>query len=160
MNGWNEGELRRALGPLQYLAQRTGLAVLVVAHLNKSVGTGALYRVAGSIGLVGAARSVLFFARDPDDENARLLAHTGNLKPAPVLRYRIEEVKLGIEDDGPPIEIPRLVLAGEAPEHDLASLASAAGGKRDVGEAVVTPRMNAAAWLTIAYSSSRKFLTR
>ena len=153
VNGWNEGELRRALGPLQYLAQRTGLAVLVVAHLNKSVGTGALYRVAGSIGLVGAARSVLFFARDPDDENARLLAHTGNLKPAPVLRYRIEEVKLGIEDDGPPIEIPRLVLAGEAPEHDLASLASAAGGKHDAREAVVTPRMNAAAWLTIALSN-------
>ena len=81
VNGWNESELRRALR-VQYLAQRTGLAVLVVAHLNKAVGAGALYRVAGSIGLVGAARSVLFFARDPADENARLLAHTGNLKPA------------------------------------------------------------------------------
>ena len=70
-----------------------------------------------------------------------------------MLRYRIEEVKLGIEDGGPPIEIPRLVLVGEAPEHDLASLASTAGGKDDVREPVVTPRMNAAAWLTIALSN-------
>ena len=150
VNGWNEGELRRALGPVQYLAQRTGLAVLAVAHLNKAVGAGALYRVAGSIGLVGAARSVLFFARDPDDDQARLLAHTGNLKPAPVLRYRVEEVTLGLEDDGPPIEIPRLVLEGEAPEHTLAALASSAGAKEASSEPLVTPRMGAMAWLAIA----------
>src|SRR4051812_39128797 len=37
------------------------------AHLNKSPGGNALYRVGGSIGLVGAARSLLAFGRDPDD---------------------------------------------------------------------------------------------
>jgi hypothetical protein len=130
VNTWNEGEVRRALGPLQYLAQRYGLAVLVIAHLNKAIGASALYRIAGSIGLAGASRSVLFFTRDPDDldGDTRLLAHEGNVKRRPTLRYRVAEILLDAEDGGPPLETSRLELVGEC-DYSVSDLGSQAGGR-------------------------------
>ena len=67
VNSWRDQSVRRALAPLHRLAEEHGCAVIVVAHLNKAAGTEALYRVGGSIGLGGAARSALLFARNPND---------------------------------------------------------------------------------------------
>jgi hypothetical protein len=76
------------------MAERIGAAVLIVRHLNKSEGNNPLYRGGGSIGFVGAARSGLLAALDPDDEsgNSRVLAATkSNLGPRPAsLKYSIE----------------------------------------------------------------------
>jgi len=58
---------RLALAPLTRMAEEHECAVLVVVHLNKQRGGDPLYRIGGSIGQVGAARSVLSFGRDPDD---------------------------------------------------------------------------------------------
>jgi len=86
--------VRRALGPLHALAERTSTAVVGIAHLNKSMSSDALTRLSGSIGFGAAARSVLLLATDParDDSPDRLLAHVkSNVGPhAPTLRFRLE----------------------------------------------------------------------
>jgi len=91
VNAHRDQDVRRALAPLAALADRTGAAVLVVRHLNKAPGSNALYRGGGSIGIAGAARSVLLVARDPEDEERRVLAPVkSNLGPlAPSLGFRL-----------------------------------------------------------------------
>jgi len=77
INSHRDQDCRRALLPLKIIAERTGAAVLVVRHLNKAVAGGnPLYRGGGSIGIIGAARSGLLVARDPDNEDRRVLAST------------------------------------------------------------------------------------
>jgi hypothetical protein len=70
--------VRRALAPTAALAERTGAAVLIVRHLNKSAGGNSLYRGGGSIGIIGAARSGLVVAKDPEDPERRILASNKN----------------------------------------------------------------------------------
>src|SRR5215218_10051098 len=48
-------DVRRVLASMAYMAARTGAAVLIVRHMNKSGGSSPLYRGGGSIGIVGAA---------------------------------------------------------------------------------------------------------
>jgi hypothetical protein len=83
-------DVRRVLASLGYMAARTGAAVVIVRHMNKGAGS-ALYRGSGSIGIVGAARSGLLVAPDPDDEGRRILAMTkSNLAKMPeALAYRL-----------------------------------------------------------------------
>jgi hypothetical protein len=69
----NDAQIRRALTPLSKMAERTGAAVLVVMHLNQATLQPALYRVQGSIGYVGAARSVLLVVADKEEPGRRLL---------------------------------------------------------------------------------------
>lgn len=73
-DSYKDQHIRRALAPLARLAEGTGVAVVVVRHLNKSQGGNALYRGGGSIGIVGAARSGLLVAKHPEDEGRRVLA--------------------------------------------------------------------------------------
>jgi hypothetical protein len=68
-----DARVRQALTPLAKMAERTGAAVLVVMHLNKDSLKSALYRVQGSIGYVGAARSVLLVVRDKGNPTRRVL---------------------------------------------------------------------------------------
>jgi len=100
-------DIRRALAPLAALAARTGVAVLVVRHLNKSSGGNPLYRGGGSIGIIGAARSGLLVALDPNDPDGgrRILAVTkANLAALPpALAFHVET-----QDD-----VPRIVWEGE-----------------------------------------------
>jgi hypothetical protein len=69
-------DCRRALYPLAVMAQEMGTAIVVIRHLNKATGGNPLYRGGGSIGIIGAARSGLLVARDPDNPDRRVLAST------------------------------------------------------------------------------------
>lgn len=91
-NSYRDQDVRRALGPLAQMADETGCAVLVIRHLNKAQGGPAIYRGGGSIGIAGAARSVLVVGADQDDEALRHLAVTkSNLAArADTLTYRLE----------------------------------------------------------------------
>jgi AAA domain len=84
-------DIRRVLSRLAALAVRTGCTVLLLRHLNKVSGRDPLYRGGGSIGIVGAARSGLLVAPDPDDPERRVLASVkSNLGAAPdSLTYRL-----------------------------------------------------------------------
>ncbi len=89
----HDNDVRRALAPLAKMAKRTGAAVIVLRHLNKSGGGKAMYRGGGSIGIGGQARSILLAGLDPNDEGARrrVLAVTAcNLAVlAPSLTYEL-----------------------------------------------------------------------
>ena len=87
-------DVRRLLAPLARLAEVTGTAVVVVRHLNKSAAGNAIYRGGGSIAFIGAARAGLLIARDPEDEQKRVLATTKmNLAKEPAsLGFTIETV--------------------------------------------------------------------
>lgn len=97
VNSYRDQDVRRALAPLAKMAERLHVAVLVVRHLTKGGGAAAIYRGGGSIGIVGAARSALLVAKDPDDDARRIVASVkSNLaKPPASLAYRIEEASNG-----------------------------------------------------------------
>jgi hypothetical protein len=84
-------DVRRALHALAAVAERTGAAIVVVRHLNKTGGTRALYRGGGSIGIIGAARSGLLVAEDPHEPDRRVLASIkSNLAKRPdALAFRL-----------------------------------------------------------------------
>jgi hypothetical protein len=96
-NSYRDQDVRRALRPLAELAERTGVAVVVIRHLNKAPGGPAMYRGGGSIGIIGAARIALLVGRDPEDEDRRVLAPLKvNIGPKPpALAYRLEEAPNG-----------------------------------------------------------------
>jgi hypothetical protein len=74
----NDQDIREVLTPLAQVAERTGCAILIIRHLNKGSSTNALYRGAGSIGIIGAARMGLIVVRDPNDEQICILATSKN----------------------------------------------------------------------------------
>jgi hypothetical protein len=88
----SDQDVRRVLRQLRTLAEETGVAVLVIRHLNKASGVSPIYRGGGSIGIIGAARSGLMIAKDPDNEDVRVLAVLKqNLAPEqPSLSYTLE----------------------------------------------------------------------
>jgi hypothetical protein len=102
INSWKDQEIRTSLLPLQAIAEKTGAAVLVVAHLNKGNSTDPLLRLGGSIGLPAAARSVVLLGRDPDDPDGvegdrRVLAHvkTNMGSKAVSVALRVEGAVIG-----------------------------------------------------------------
>src|SRR5262249_44560800 len=83
------------------LAEESGAAIVVVAHLNKGQSNDPLQRLGGSVGLAAAARSVVLLGRDPDDPQGtsgsrRVLAHAksnlGSLDDS--LGFAIETIEL------------------------------------------------------------------
>ena len=97
INSHKDQDVRRALAPLAAMAERTGAAVHVVRHLSKGDGRSPIYRGGGSIGIIGAARMGSLVAKDPQDDNRRVLAPTkNNLATQPKsLLYRLEEADNG-----------------------------------------------------------------
>ena len=68
------GEMRTLLDRLSQMAARTGVAVLIITHLNKrSDARRAMDMIAGSHVISAAVRIVLATARDPQDEKRRLV---------------------------------------------------------------------------------------
>jgi hypothetical protein len=100
-------DVRRALAPFASMAERTGVALQVVRHLSKSEGSSPIYRGGGSIGIIGAARMGALVAKDPKDEERRVLAPTkNNLAVHPKsLHYTLEEADNGVV---------RVIWAGES----------------------------------------------
>jgi hypothetical protein len=71
--------VRQALLPLAGLAASTGVAMLLIRHLSKTANRGrALYRGAGSIGLIAAARTAFLVGRDPADLGRHIFACVKN----------------------------------------------------------------------------------
>ena len=68
-------EVRRQFRPLIEIAREQRCAILIVHHMNKSIGQKAINRAVGSVDIVGAARSVLLVARtDREHPEERILA--------------------------------------------------------------------------------------
>lgn len=75
----NTGDVRAALAPLQELAMRRGIAVVVVSHLNKSGGQGrSVNAVTGSIAFVAASRATFLVEKDAEEPDRRLFLEVKN----------------------------------------------------------------------------------
>ena len=91
-------DIREVFTPLSHLAERSGCAILIIRHLSKGASENALYRGAGAIGIIAAARVGLLVAQHPHEENTRILATTKNnlSRKATNLSYQIAENESGI----------------------------------------------------------------
>jgi hypothetical protein len=65
--------MRAVLTPLADMAERLGVAVLLISHMNKNVGGKSIYRLMGSLASVAAARTVWTLHRDPSDADRVLM---------------------------------------------------------------------------------------
>ncbi len=98
IDSWSDSEVRALLAPLKDIAERHGLAVLLIAHLNKATSMRALFRVTGSVGFTAAVRSLYVVAEDPADPTVRLfLPEKSNCAPVGMagLAYRLVSADLG-----------------------------------------------------------------
>ena len=99
-NSYRDQDMRRVLAPVAQLAEKTGVAVICIRHLNKGGGQNAKYRGGGSIGIIGAARAAFLFAEKPGVQNryvfAPIKANLARSKPSS-LEYSIED------SDGQPV---------------------------------------------------------
>ena len=98
INPNSDAAVRRVLHRLREIAERNGIAILCIRHLNKKSDQQAMYRGGGSIGIIGAARSGLLVGNDPEVPDVRVLAvNKLNLGVAPqAIRYRIDSVGLDV----------------------------------------------------------------
>lgn len=139
VNSHKETEVRAVLGPLQMMAERTGIALAMLMHLNKGTGVSALYRAVGSIAFPAVARVVLGVAPDPNDEDGKrrlLLPIKMNIGKLPEgIGYRIETaadrhvLRRASDEDQPPI----LVWDREPVTIDAASAMDRNGAMQEMG---------------------------
>ncbi|MEE1611891.1 AAA family ATPase [Microvirga sp. CF3016] len=67
------GAVRAVMTRLAEFAARTGVAVVVISHLNKSASRSAMMRATGSLAFVAVARAAFLVTKDPVDSDRRLL---------------------------------------------------------------------------------------
>jgi putative DNA primase/helicase len=92
-DSYKDQDIRSVLAPIEQMAEETGAAIIIIAHLTKKEDASTLYRVGGSIGLIGAARSVLAVG-ETGKKNLRVLySLKSNLaKKPPALAYETKQV--------------------------------------------------------------------
>lgn len=73
VDNYKDPAVRAALRPLTEFAESRRIATVCVMHLNKKTDLDGIYRIGGSIGFAGLARSILAVTKDGDDEERRLL---------------------------------------------------------------------------------------
>ncbi len=100
--GWDinkDQDVRAVLSPLADLASQTGAAIVLVRHLRKNGASATIYRGAGSIGVIGAARVALLVVRDVVvSDRCAVVVHKSNLgsvPPAEAFRV-VEDPRTGI----------------------------------------------------------------
>ena len=144
INSHRDQDVRAVLAPLAALAARRDLAVLCTMHFSKSA-TSALMGAGGSVGFVGAARSILVFGTDPADESgdagpARVVAHAkcnvGRMQKSRRVKLTQHVIDPFGED---PIETSRVEL-GEQSDVTADQLVQDGAGK-------VSPRVEAERFL-------------
>jgi hypothetical protein len=104
---YRPNEIRAFLVQLTKLAEETGAAILVIRHLRKAKGEKALYQGAGSIDVIGVARSALMVGLHPDDPERRVVVHHKHNLSA---RGESLAFRLPVSPD---LRLPRLVWDGK-----------------------------------------------
>ena len=69
-------EVRPVFKNLATVAQRYDCAIVLIAHMNKSAGMKATYRMLGSVDITAAARSVLIVGRIKNNPTIRVMVHS------------------------------------------------------------------------------------
>jgi hypothetical protein len=117
-----DAEVRAALTPLVLMAQRTGVAVLMVRHFNKGGGEKAIYRGGGSIAFVGVCRIAYVLAEHPDNGDKRVLAQAkiNIARTAPSLSFSLQYPPVS-----DPEAVPHIVWDDGVCDYDANALLSA-----------------------------------
>ena len=68
-------EVRPVFRKLGMIAEKTGCAIVLIGHLNKSSGTQSTYRGLGSIDIMAAVRSLIFIGKVRKDPTTSVLIH-------------------------------------------------------------------------------------
>ena len=68
-------EVRPVFRKLEMIAEKTGCAIVLIGHLNKSSGTQSTYQGLGSIDIMAAVRSLIFIGKVRKDPTTRVLIH-------------------------------------------------------------------------------------
>lgn len=136
-----EREVRRALDPLARIADRTGCAILGVAHFSKAAGTDAASLITGSGAFKNVARSIFGFAAEPDGSDRVMSQVKNSLGPATLsLGYELEPVEVATEEGI--AETVRLTFTGPSDRHISDLL-----GNRDGTVEQAEERSEAQAWM-------------
>jgi 5S rRNA maturation endonuclease (ribonuclease M5) len=113
----NDASIRQALTPLRKAAERTGAAIVLVRHFNKTPGLEAVHRGGGSVAIGAIGRSGMMVARAPGDDDLRVVAQIkNNLAPrAPSLSFRVavRTTPGFVDEQGRPVEIPAVDWVGQ-----------------------------------------------
>jgi AAA domain len=141
-----DAEVRLALEPIVALAERTGVHIAGLIHVNKSGTTDPLTSLMASRAFAAVARHVLFVMRDPEDRAIRLVGQPKNSlgkEDMPTLRFGVVEVTVGQDpEDARAITAPQLQwLTDSTTTVDEALSVLATGGRRD------SKKDKAARWL-------------
>ncbi len=84
-------DVRTALEPISAMAERTGAAVVAIAHFNKATGLDSLSRITGSGAFKDVARAVMVFARDGDERVFTQPKNSVGRDDLPSLHYEIRQ---------------------------------------------------------------------
>ena len=73
-NANNNSEVREFLAYLTKIAETTHATIIGINHLNKDSQKQAVYRTLGSVGWTATSRAVWLVAKDPNDEDRRIMS--------------------------------------------------------------------------------------
>lgn len=118
-----EKDVRGVLTPVAALAEKHGVTIIGILHLNKSQDIGAIYRVSGSMAFVAAARAVWLLDRERREGEDKTLRYftpiKNNLAQNPeAITFTIDEtgiVKI-LENGKLPPSADELLAGREAPK--------------------------------------------
>jgi hypothetical protein len=145
LDSHKDADVRRALEPLAQMAHTANVTVVGLIHVNKSTSSDALTLLMGSRAFVSVARSVLFVATNPDDEDQRLLAtvksNLGGMN-LPTLVFQIRGEKVQTTAAGEEIWTGKLIWLGES-DQSLREVLERVGERGDDAQS----RREAEEWL-------------
>jgi AAA domain len=117
LNSNLDPDVRRALEPLTNVADRVGMTMLGIIHLNKTSSVDILDRVIGSKAFAAVARAVCAIVPDPDDatNRTRLFGVPKNnlgRDDLPSIQFTIQNTVVATDDDATS-NVGQVVISGE-----------------------------------------------
>lgn len=131
-----DSDVRSLLTPLKELAERNGIAVVMVAHTNKSRGTKAIDKVMGSKAFTNAVRAAYYVAENPQTGEGYVMIHSKRniATQQPALAYNI--VAEDVADDSETFSTSKVEWLGEVDVTESEAIQSAEQPAGAVEEAV------------------------
>ena len=114
-NSFKDSEVRGLLSPVKDILERYNVTLLAIAHLNKNQQQSVIHRTSGAVAFVAAARLGWVVAKDPNDDDRRILAmFKHNLcAKAPSLTYELDGGAVTWDLTAPDIDAETLLQSSD-----------------------------------------------
>ena len=94
-----EQEVRRVLTPLKKLADKSGVAIVMIMHFNKNSEANAIHRIGGAVAFTGVSRTSWVFLPEEGTDNRLMLRLKNNLAHTKGgLVYKIDSRTVEVSD--------------------------------------------------------------